>query len=30
MTNQRNIMSLEMKNDLKQYCFLFSQYNENI
>lgn len=23
-------MSLEMKNDLKHYCFLFSQCNENI
>lgn len=30
MTNQRNLMSLEMKNDLKHYCFLFSQYNETI
>jgi len=30
MADQRNLMSLEMKNDLKDYCSLFSQRNENI
>lgn len=30
MTNQKDLMSLEMKNDLKHCWFLFSQYNENI
>lgn len=30
MTNQKDLMSLEMKNDLKHCWFLFSHYNENI
>lgn len=29
VTNQRNLMSLKLKKDIKHYCFLFSQYNEN-
>lgn len=30
MTNQKDLMSLEMKNDLKHRWVLFSHYNENI